>query len=294
MPDTLTGHLLLRDATDRLAGAGIPDALPEARLLLASALRVPLSRLDLHLADPTAPDAAERIGRLVHERATRRPLAYVVGHTEFMGLRFRCDPRALVPRPETEVLVAEVHRRLAQVDEPGLLLDVGTGTGAIGLSLAALVPRLRVVLTDVSPGALALAEGNAASLGVTGRARLLQGRDLDPVAEAGVASEVRCLVSNPPYIPPRDVPGLPPEVALHEPSIAWEGDGEEGTGFYERIVPQCPARLPGLRLVAFEVGLGQAERVGLLCRDAWPDWTVSVTKDLNGIDRVAIAEPVSG
>jgi len=285
--------VLLDSAGHELADSGIGDALAETRILLASALGLPLSRLDLQLGDPVAPDAARRFERLVRERATRRPLAYVIGHTEFMGLRFRCDPRALVPRPETEVLVEEVRQRLAQVDETGLLLDVGAGTGAIGLSLASGTSGMPAILTDVSPEALALARENAEALGL-GRVRFLLGPGLEPVVTAGLAEQVTCLVCNPPYIAPRDVSSLPPEVALHEPSIAWQGEGEQGMGLYERIMPQCPARLPGLQLVAFEVGLGQAGRVAALCREAWPAWIVSVIKDLNGIDRVIIAEPLSG
>ncbi len=284
----------LRDAEKWASGelelAGIDDVRAEARLLLAHAVGVALSQLDLHLRDPVPPEAAQSLATLVRERASRRPLAYVLGETEFMGLRFKCDERALAPRPETEVLAEEVEKRVADDPVAHVLLDVGAGTGAIGLSLAARLPGLRVILTDVSADALALARENAERLGIADRVRWLEGPELASVVAAGLGAEITVLASNPPYIAPRDVPGLPPEVALHEPEVAWRGEGEEGLGCYQRIVSQGRVVLPSLRLVAFEVGLGQAPAVAELCRGAWPAFAVSIVRDLSGIDRVVLGE----
>ncbi len=291
MPFPATVREALRASARELARAGIEDASAETRLLLAHALGIPLSQLDLRLADPLSPEAARSLADLVCERVTRRPLAYVLGETEFMGLRLRCDERALVPRPETEVLVEEVERRLRGSD---VLLDVGAGTGAIGLSLAARVAGLYVMLADVSPDALSLARENAESLGLAARVRFLQGEYLAPIIEAGLASEITCLASNPPYVAPRDVPDLPPEVAAYEPEMAWRGEGEEGLGAYQRIVAQAGPGLPRLRLIAFEVGLGQASAVAQLCRAMWPSFRLSITRDLSGIERVALAEAADG
>ena len=292
-------YLALAAAAQLLEAAGVDSPATDARLLLAHVLRLPLTRLDLSLDSPLDAEAASRYQALVSERATRHPLAYLTGETEFMGLTFRCDERALIPRPDTEALVEAVvgaHRRSGfqpdnAVPHTPCLLDLGTGAGCIGLSLAVLLPEAHVVLTDISGDALALARENAEVLGVADRTRLLEGPDLEPVLAAGLAEDITCVVSNPPYIAPGDVPALPPEVADHEPRAAWLGEGEAGLGVYERLIPQCAEWLPNVRLAAFEVGLGQAAAVHDLCRRAWPAFDVRLVKDLSGIDRVLIAQP---
>ncbi len=298
-PDTgmMSALSALTAAAQRLEAAGVDSPLTDARLLLAHALGLPLTRLDVRLGSPLDAETVARFQGLVDERAARRPLAYVTGETEFMGLRFRCDERALVPRPDTETLVEAVMALLGPRAIPPLagralpcLLDLGTGTGCLGLSLAVLLPEARVVLTDASPDALALARGNAEALGVLGRVRLLEGPDLEPVLAAGLAEDITGVVSNPPYIAPGDVPSLPPEVADHEPRLAWLGEGPTGTGVYERLILQCAESLPNVRLAAFEIGLGQAPAVLDLCRRAWPTSGVHCLKDLSGIERVVIAQ----
>lgn len=284
----------LEGATDTLRRHRIESPRTDARVLLAELLGVPLTRLDLSLEAPLPPDTASAFGAAVRRRASREPLAYITGDTEFMGLRFLCDRRALVPRPETEVLTEQVLRWLRQYGRPVTLLDLGAGCGAIGLSLAALWRDLRVVLTDASGDALALARENADRLGVAARVRVLRGADLEPVWRSALAEEIVCLASNPPYVAPGDVPELPPEVALHEPREAWLGEGEHGIGFYERVIPECAARLSSLVLAAFEVGIGQADRVKSFCAAAWPSSRVTVVRDLSGIGRVVIAEASAG
>jgi len=276
----------LQAAALALEQAGVESPTTEARIILAHVLGLPLTRLDLRLADSL--EAQERYGALVAERATRQPLAYVLGETEFMGLTFRCDARALVPRPETELLVEAVARGASG----GVILDIGTGTGCIGLSLAMLVPEARVVLTDVSAEALELAAENAERLAVRERVELLEGRDLEPVLAAGLAEGITCVVSNPPYIPPADVPNLPPEVAAHESPLAWRGEGEAGLGMYERLIPACAERLPNVRRAAFEVGLGQMAAVLGLCREAWPHFDWQSLKDLSGTARTALGQAI--
>lgn len=289
-----TAREALEEAADTLRRSGVDGPRADARILLASLLEVPLSRLDLSLDRPLPPDIDSAFGAAVRRRANREPLAYITGDTEFMGLRFLCDARALVPRPETEVLTEQVLHRLKEHRRTATLLDLGAGCGAIGLSLAVMLPDLRVVLTDVSEETLALVRENADRLGIAGRVRLLQGADLEPVCRTSLAEEIACLVSNPPYVAPRDVPELPPEVALHEPREAWLGEGEDGTGFYQRVVPECARCLPNLMLAAFEVGIGQAEQVRSVCAAGWPSYRVTVVRDLSGIERVVIAETPGG
>ncbi len=285
---------VLEEAADTLRRCAVDSPRTDARILLASLLEVPLSRLDLSLDTPLPSDIRSAFAAATRRRARREPLAYITGDTEFMGLRFLCDARALVPRPETEVLAEQVLHRLREHGRPVTLLDLGAGCGAIGLSLAAMLPDVRALLTDVSEQALALARENARRLGVAARVRLLQGADLDPVCRTSLAEEIACLVSNPPYVAPRDVPALPPEVALHEPREAWLGEGEDGTGFYQRVIPDCARLLCNLVLAAFEVGIGQADRVRSICAAAWPLYRTTVVTDLNGIERVVIAEAPAG
>ena len=280
----------LEEAVRTLELHGVDTPRADARILLSSLLDTPLSRLDLELGSPLPSDQYEAFCAAVRRRMEREPLAYITGDTEFMGLRFRCDPRALVPRPETEVLVEQVLERLEAQTTPAVVLDLGTGCGAIGLSLGALLRDIRVLLTDVSDQAIAVARENAQALGLADRVALVQGADLTPVCQAGLAEEITCLVSNPPYVPARDLPELPPEVALHEPREAWLGAGDDGLGFYERVIPQAAAALPGLSLVALEVGIDQARRVMQICSAAWPSFGTVIVNDLSGIERVVIAE----
>jgi release factor glutamine methyltransferase len=285
---------VLAGAVATLRPAGVDSPQTDARVIMASVLGVPLSRLDLSLDTPLSADTHSAFRARVQRRAKREPLAYVTGDTEFMGLPFLCDARALVPRPETEVLVEQVLERLQAHGRPGTVLDLAAGSGAIGLSLAALLPDSRVVLTDVSERALALARENATRLKVEDRVRLLPGEYLKPVCRAGLAEEITCLVSNPPYVAAREVPQLPPEVALYEPREAWFGEDEDGAGFYRRVAPDCARRLPNLVLAAFEVGRGQARTVAGICAASWPAYGMSVVRDLSGIERVVIAEAPGG
>ena len=284
----LPARLALEDAAYFLQRAGIDSPEPDARILMAHVLGVPLTRLDLLLSRPLSTGARSMFGASVDERAGRRPLAYITGETEFMGLRLACDERALVPRPETEILVERVLELPA--GSAPVIADVGTGTGAIGLSLAASLPEARVILTDASPDALALARENCERLNLADRVTLLEGRDLAPLVDEGAAEDITCVVSNPPYIPSGDVAALQPEVAEHEPSVAWLGEGAEGLGFYERVIPRCATSLPRLELAAFEFGIGQGPRVAEICLGAFPAWDISIIEDLSGIERVVIAQ----
>ena len=265
-----TAREALDDAQHALERAGVDGARADARILLSAALAMPLNRIDTCLRDPLPPAADEKLTSMTRERAARRPLAYVTGETEFLGFAFRCDERALVPRPETEILIETVLPSLAPPAPPPTVIDVGTGTGCIGLSLAKLVPGSRIIVSDISTDALALANENATALGVLDRVEFLSGAYLDPARDAGLCEEIDCLVSNPPYIPVADVDSLMPEVAEHEPRGAWLGEGQDGTDAYARLIEQAAVDLTRLRLAAFEVGIGQAQIVGALCSAAWP------------------------
>ncbi|MFN3645836.1 MAG: peptide chain release factor N(5)-glutamine methyltransferase [Gemmobacter sp.] len=269
--------LALRAASARLTAAGVPDAPRDARLLLAHARGLPPDRLTLRMADPLVPEALARFEALVAARARRAPVSHLTGQRLFWGRRFAVTPDVLDPRPETEALVA-----LALAEPFSRVLDLGTGSGCILLSLLADRPGATGLGVDVSPAALQVAQRNARALGLGGRAAF---RCSDWCAD--VAGQFDLIVSNPPYIALAEMPGLSPEVRDHEPHLALT-DGADGLAAYRRIAAQAPGHLaPGGRLL-LEIGPTQGAAVAGLMRDAGLAG-VSVRPDLDGRDRVVLA-----
>ena len=271
---------LLGPAREYLEGKGVPSPRLDAEYLLASVLGI--ERLDLYLDHdrPLEPAEVERLRELVRRRGRREPLAYVLGGWSFYGLELRCDARALVPRPETEVLVERALALLGGNDAPSAV-DVGTGSGAIALALAARLPEARVTATDLSPGALALAAENAEANGLAGRVELLEGDLFAPVA----GRRFDLVASNPPYVAPGQE--VDEEVSGYEPALAvYAEDG--GRAILERLATTAPGHLEtGGHLIA-EVGDGHApwlaERLAGLGYAA-----VAITRDLRGVERVVSA-----
>lgn len=260
----------------------------DAQLLLAHVLRVPRTTVLAYPERPLGPAAAAAYMALIARRAVGEPVAYLTGHREFMGLDFHTDARALIPRPETELLVeaalAEIRARLAAAPEgPPVVADIGTGGGAIAIAVAALEPRLpSIYATDISPDALSLAAENARHLGIVGRVRLLQGDLLAPLPEP-----IDVLLANLPYVAPRDAPSLAPDVRAFEPPLALYGDGE-GLGHLRRLFATAPVHLrPGATLL-LEFGFEQRTAVVALARAAFPEAAVRIEADYAGWDRFAI------
>jgi release factor glutamine methyltransferase len=270
---------LVRWTTGYFKRHGIESARLDAEVLLAHALEC--TRLDLYLNfdAPVAQAHLEIYRELIKKRAQRVPVAYLTGIKEFMGLSFKVDHRALIPRPETEVLVEEVIKRLKD-REPGAILDVGTGCGAIAISLARYLAGWRFLGTDISSEAIELARENAEQLNVVVEFKL--GDLFEPVA----GMRFDCVVSNPPYIPHGEFPNLQPEIG-YEPKVALDG-GEDGLDVIRRLVFEAPEYLRPDGMMAFEIGFGQVEQVGELIRSAgYTD--MEIIKDHSGIDRVVIA-----
>lgn len=273
----------VRDARRHLAAAGVPSPDYDARALAAHALRIPLTQLPLHERRLLTADEQAALDALVAGRGRREPLQYLTGVTGFYGREFRCDRRALIPRPDTETVV-ELALELAR--ELGLtrIADLGTGTGIIAATLAAELPAARILATEISEEALALAAENLAALGVAARVTLARGRWLEAVHAAGWADELEMVVSNPPYIRPDAWDALMPEIREHEPPEALVGAGEDGLGAYREIVAGC-RELPGLRAVVFEVGDEQAAEVAELLSTELRARRVIVRADLGKIER---------
>jgi len=266
-------------AAQRLAQAGVADADREAAWLLAHRLACSVGTLRLRGRDPL-PDADQAgFAALVARRAAREPIQYILGTEEFMGLTFRVGPAVLIPRADTAVLVEHAVARLAGRG-PVRVADIGTGSGAIAVAVAHLLPEATVVAVDVSAEALAVAAENARANGVADRVAFRRGDLLEPLRGEG---RFAAILSNPPYIGADELAGLMPEVRDWEPRLALS-PGADGLAFYRRLVAGAPPFLEEGGLLGVEVGMGQAEPVAALFRRAgFAD--VRVHKDTAGIDR---------
>jgi release factor glutamine methyltransferase len=266
-------------AAARLRDAGIESPALEAQLLVGIALG--LSRTQVLLGTEVSPSSNQvcELERLVEARENRVPLAYLRGTQEFYGLTFEVTPAVLIPRPETELLVDIAVERLAGI-EGGTLLDVGTGSGCIAITVARSLPRVRCVGVDVSDAALEVARANAERLGVGGRAAFLRGDMLDSVGSRSAEG----IVSNPPYIRSEEIPALQAEVRDHEPDVALDG-GADGLRFHRRLAAGATRVLKRGGFLAVEVAMGQAAEVAELMGAAG-FVRVQSHRDLASIERV--------
>ena len=239
---------VIQATTPYLQKSGVESPRLNIEHLLAHVLGK--KRMDLYLEFDRALDDAvlEPLRALVKRRAQGEPLQHLLGTVEFLGRTFLCDKRALVPRPETEQLCEMLLKESA----PLRVLDVGTGSGVIALSLAAAWPDARVEAVDVSEDALALARENATRLGLAERVTFAKGDLLD-----GIASECQLIVANLPYIASAEIPALAREVQ-HDPLPALDG-GADGLAFIRRLIASAPRHLRGL--LALEIGHEQSPRV---------------------------------
>jgi len=270
----VTSRELLSSAVEELELAGCPSPRVDAEWLLAHAVRMTRSELYADGDHPLTATEQQSFRELVARRARREPLAYVLGEWGFRRLALRVDSRVLIPRPETESLVERCLELLAGLSEPRVL-DIGVGSGAIALAIADEHPGARVVATDSSADALAVADENRRRTGLTGRVELLPGELF-----AGLDGPFDLVVSNPPYVSPDEVDGLEPEVARYEPRAALVACGAT-----EAIAEQAQPRLaPGGSLV-LETGDGKAGAVAELLAGLGYE-EVSIGNDLAGRERV--------
>ena len=278
----MSATLTLRDAIATLRAAGIEDAPRDARLLLAKAMGVPADRLTLHLQDPLSHQAHQDFSALIATRATRQPMAQILGERLFWGRSFEVTRDTLDPRPETEVLVQQA------IEQPfANMLDLGTGSGCILISCLLAMPKAKGLGVDISQAALRVAARNAARHGATGASFLAS----DWLR--AVTGHYDLIVSNPPYIAQDEMAALAPEVRDWEPRRAHTPGGD-GLDAYRRIAATAPARLvPGGRIL-LEIGPTQGAAVtGLLVAQGLEN--IRILPDLDGRDRVVCAnKPVSG
>jgi release factor glutamine methyltransferase len=272
-------------AAARLSAAGIArdEAERDARLLARWVLGWDAARLVAQGRDPQPPELAARYDAIIERRARREPVAYLVGHQEFWGLDFDVSPAVLIPRPETELIVEAVIERFAKSAAPLRIADVGTGSGCLAVALAYELPRARIVATDTSHEAIAIARRNAARHGVSDRIDLRRTDLLD-----GIEGPFDLIVSNPPYVPEIDRPTLPPEVRDHEPAAALFA-GPDGMTIIERLLKQAHDRLRDGGTLVMEFGHGQSVAIQALVNQTGRFAGVRVRQDLQGIPRVLIA-----
>lgn len=275
----------LREAIDFLQAKGIESAGTDARLLLARVGGV--SRLDV-IRDPGTrlePEAYSRLATALSQRALGKPVSRILGEREFYGRPFRVNPDTLDPRPETETLVEAALELIAREqlqDRPIRILDIGTGTGCIAITLLAELPFATAVATDLNARALAVAAENAARHGVAHRLQLVEADLFD-----GVQGPFDLAVSNPPYIATAQIPDLPPEVRLFDPLLALDG-GSDGLTPYRRILHEIHRVVPNGWTI-LEIGAGQRAEVQAIAHAAGfgPEPAVNrVWRDLGGHERI--------
>ena len=232
------------------------------------------------------PDQATRYAALVTRRLAHEPVAYLTGHREFMGLDLLVDPRVLIPRPETELLVeealADTARRFTAGTVPSVA-DIGTGSGAIALSLAIHEPRLpHVYAVDISADALSLARANASRLGVADRITFIEGDLFDALPEP-----IDLLLANLPYVDPREESSLPIDVSRYEPRIALYGE-KDGLGHLRRLFHEAPAHLKPEATLILEYGYGQQADIEKLAEAAFSDGASRFGNDYAGWSRYVV------
>ncbi len=270
-------------AREAIAAAGIrpEDASLDAEVLARKLLACDRAGFVVRLRDEEPGDFADAYRALVARRCRREPIAYILGEREFWGLPFEVTPDVLIPRPETELIVEEALELFPAGQPPGVIVDAGTGSGCLAVALALEFEHARVIATDISGPALAVARRNAARNGAGHRIDFREGNLLEPVMETA-----DLIVSNPPYVASGDEAGLVPEVRDHEPHVALFA-GTDGLSVFGKLFPAAAARLrPGGRLIV-EVGYDQDDRVALIA--SRHGWSLShVRQDLQAITRTLI------
>ena len=278
---------LLTWTTDFFRTRGMETPRLDAEVLLAAVLGRDRMYLYVHFDEPLEPAELATFRGYVKERGAHVPMAYILGRREFMGLSFRVTRDTLIPRPDTEILAQFAVDTLRTRAEAGELrfADIGTGTGAIALSVLHHTEGTRADAVDISPAAAAVAAENAAELGLTERIEVLTGDLTAPLLGRSYAM----ILSNPPYIPSADVKTLMEDVKAYEPHLALDG-GADGLAVYRRLLRDAPDLLTEGGVIAVEVGIHEATDVAALMAAHPRIVRTKTLRDLAGIERVVVGE----
>ena len=278
MENTISEQLKI--ATAQFEKAGIESARLDAEVLLAYVLNVRRLSLYVNMTQKLTDEQIIRYQNLIQRRVDRIPVAYLTGHKEFMGLNFAVTPDVLIPRPDTEILAQGIIEHLQEFKHDLKLADLGTGSGAICVSILKFVENVTAAAVDISKKALEIAQFNAEKFNVDDRIKFYEGNLFEPLA--GQVFDV--IVSNPPYITSEEMKTLQPEIE-DEPKLALDG-GADGLNFYRKIIDDAPKFLSDGGLLAMEVGLNQSEAVRKMIQDNGNFGYTQTWKDLAGIERV--------
>src|SRR5882724_654104 len=259
----LTVLEIIRKTTDFLAGKGIESARLNAELLVGHALGLKRMQLYLQFERPLAEPELEKLRGLVRRRGQHEPVQYIMGETDFFGLRLKVDRRALIPRPETEQLVELVTQKLAA--PPAHALDLGTGSGAIALALARHYPGAALTAVDANAEALDLARENATALELGDRVTFVSSNWF---AQLPAGKRFEVIVANPPYLTAAETAAAAVEVRAFEPAGALTAAGADGLGDLQAIVREAPKFLAPEGLIALETGIGQHAALRSLLEEA--------------------------
>lgn len=274
----------IKEATEQLKDMSETASL-DAEMLFCHLMQWDRVKLILNKQEELAPKTYDAFKHLVQLRWLGKPVQYIIGTQEFMGLPFEVNENVLIPRADTETLIEEVLT-LLKGKGPMRILDIGTGSGAIPIALAYYLENALLWTVDISSEASAVARKNAILNNVEKSIRFLVGDLYAPLDALDSPVLFDMIISNPPYIPTRDIETLQVEVAQHEPRLALDG-GEDGLDFYRRLVKDALKHLKDDGIMAFEIGYDQAEAVrSLLSNQGFKK--IEVIKDLAGKDRVVI------
>jgi release factor glutamine methyltransferase len=281
----------LNGSTNTLKDHQIENPRLNAELLLARSLNFSREELYRNLHRQLKESEKETLEKMIQRRISGEPLQYILEHQEFWSIDFKVDPRVLIPRPETELLV---EQSLLILSDPSFeripsVLEIGTGSGAIVIALAKEVKNIFLVATDISRDALLLAMENAESAGVRHQIEFVNGDLFDPLRPSREEGSFDLILSNPPYIIRHKIGTLAKEVKDYEPTIALDG-GEDGIEFYRRIIPEVPFYLREGGWLLLEVALGQGPLVSKLIEEEGDFFRPECIPDLSGIGRVVKAQ----
>lgn len=280
-----TNAQAIAEGAARLGAFHVDEARRTAGVLLCHALDIDRTHLLTRSEEQITESDYESYLQLVGRRAAGEPSQYITGHQEFYGLDFLVTPAVLIPRPETEFLVERVIKLAADSskEQNSLIVDIGTGSGCIAISLAVHLPQARFIATDISAAALEVARANAGRHRVADRIKFLEGDELEPLAQLGLEGAVDVLVSNPPYVEEATSQFVQREVREWEPHAALFG-GADGLDFYRRLLPDAACYLKTGAFVVLEIGYSQLDSISAMIAGSVLE-LVDARPDLQGIPR---------
>lgn len=275
-----TYRMAIQEAQNRLSSEGIEESNTDAWLLLSYVCNMDRTAYLMKSMDSISDEEYQRYMKCIDRRILREPLQYITGTQEFMGLTFNVNENVLIPRYDTEILVSEVIGLIG--DKPLRVLDMCTGSGCIGISIASECPNVSIDMADISDKAIEVAEGNIQCNNIK-NAKCIQSDLFSNIDE-----KYSIIVSNPPYIETKVIETLMPEVKEYEPVLALDGEGD-GLEFYRRITRESVKYIENGGYLAYEIGCEQADAVSRIMMECgYTD--IRVVRDLAGLDRVVIGK----